>query len=359
MSRIIKIAIVGTGGMAHAHAGDITRSRKAKLVAVADVDAGRAGVFADKFAVENVFTSQTELLAKADVDAVINVTPDAFHAPLTLEALKAGKHVLCEKPLATCHADAVRMVAAARKAGVINMVNFSYRNSSAIQRAATMVRRGDIGRPIHFEASYLQSWLSTLIWGNWRTSNAWLWRLSSAHGSKGVLGDIGVHILDFASYPLGEYAAVSCRLKAFAKAPGNKIGEYVLDANDSAVIHAEMENGSLGVIHTSRWATGHRNSLLLRIYGDEGALVIDLDKGYERLDACLGKQRAKSEWKTITCPRTPTNFERFIRGIHEGKNDQPDFAQGAAIQRVIDACFTSNETGRRIDLSRSSRDRKR
>jgi len=350
MSKQLRIGLVGTGGMANAHARDIASNRQARLVAVADVNMVKAKEFAGKHGVENVYNSQTELLEKTQVDAIINVTPDAFHAPLTLEALAAGKHVLCEKPLATNYSDAKRMADVAKRKGVINMVNFSYRNSSAIQRAKVMVERGDIGRPIHFEASYLQSWLSTMVWGDWRTSPAWLWRLSSAHGSMGVLGDIGVHILDLASYPLGRYASVSCRLHAFDKAPGGKIGEYKLDANDSAVIHAEMASGALGVVHASRWATGHRNSLLLRIYGEEGALVIDLDKGYDRLDTCIGKNRIKAEWKTVTCPRTPNNFERFVRSIRTGKQDQPDFVQGAAIQQVIDACFISSKTGKVVKI---------
>ena len=348
MKNRIKIGIVGTGGMANAHVRDILRNRHVTLVAVADVMEDKARAFAAQHEVPQVFTSQTELLAKAEVDAIINVTPDAFHAALTLEALAAGKHVLCEKPLATHASDARKMAAMAKKKGVVNMVNFSYRNSAAIQRAHTLVQRGDLGRPMHFEASYLQSWLSTQVWGDWRSAPGWLWRLSSSHGSLGVLGDVGVHILDFAAYPLGTYASVNCRLKTFDKAKGGKIGAYTLDANDSAVIHAEMTCGALGVVHTSRWATGQKNSLVLRIYGEEGALVVDLDKGYSRLDVCLGKSRHKAEWKTIECAKTPTNFERFVRWIRTGKPEQPDFAQGAAIQAVIDACVKSDKTGRTI-----------
>jgi predicted dehydrogenase len=350
MRKTIKIGIVGTGGMANAHAGDVARNRKTKLVAVADVNEEKARAFAEKHGVSAVFSSQTELLAKADIDAIINVTPDAFHAPLTLEALSAGKHVLCEKPLATNAADARRMAKAAHKAGVVNLVNFSYRNSPAIQRAHLMVQRGDIGRPIHFEASYLQSWLSSLVWGDWRTAPGWLWRLSSDHGSLGVLGDIGVHILDFVAYPLGPFANVNCRLKTFPKAPGDKIGEYRLDANDSAVIHAEMDNDAIGVVHATRWATGRKNSLVLRIFGDEGSLAIDLDQGPGRLEVCLGKKRHQAEWKTIMCPPTPTNFERFVGWMRTGKPDQPDFAQGAAIQGVLDACVRSDQTGRTVKV---------
>ncbi|HMP90607.1 MAG TPA: Gfo/Idh/MocA family oxidoreductase [Kiritimatiellia bacterium] len=346
----MKIAIIGTGGMANAHAGDIKRNKHTELVAAADVDLKKAKDFAVRHGVPHVFDNQTELLEKVAVDAVINVTPDAFHAPLSLEAIAAGKHVLCEKPLATGYPDARRMATAAKRKGIVNMVNFSYRNSPAIQKARILVQKGAIGRPMHFEASYLQSWLATQIWGEWRTSHAWLWRLSTAHGSSGALGDIGVHILDFASMPLGDYAAVHCRLKAFDKAPGGKIGKYRLDANDSAIINAEMKNGALGVVHVTRWATGQRNSLRLRVYGEEGALIVDLDKGYSQLETCFGKNRIKAEWKTVTCAKTPSNFERFVDSIRTGNPQPPDFAQGARIQQVMDACFASGKSGKTVKV---------
>jgi predicted dehydrogenase len=348
MNKTIQVAIVGTGGMAHAHARDLQNRRGVKLIAVSDVDPQRAKAFAEKFQVPGVYTDFSKLLKEAPVDAVINVTPDAFHASLSIEAIAAGKHVLCEKPLATNYADAKRMATAAKKKGVINMVNFSYRNSSAVQKAHAMIVRGDIGRPVHFEASYLQSWLSSVIWGDWRSSPGWLWRLSIAHGSKGALGDIGVHILDMADHAMGPFSSVNCRLKTFDKANGGRVGKYKLDANDSAVIHAEMKNGALGVVHITRWATGHGNSLQLRVYGDEGSLVINLDKSYHHLETCLGKDRHKAIWKTLACPKTPNMHERFFRGIKTGKQDQPDFVQGAAIQRVLDACFTSDETGKTV-----------
>lgn len=350
MSRMIRVGLVGTGGMAHAHVRRLKPMRGVKLVAVADVDEARAQEFAREFEVSEVYGSQTALLKEAGVDAMINVTPDAYHASLTLEALDAGKHVLCEKPLATNYADAKKMADRARKKGLINMVNFSYRDSSAVQRAHKMVQRGDIGRPLHFEASYLQSWLSSLVWGDWRTQPGWLWRLSTEHQSKGVLGDVGVHILDLVSFPLGAYAGISCQLRTFDKAEGGKINGYRLDANDSAVMHAEMKNGALGVVHTTRWATGHANSLELRIFGDEGALAIDLDKSYTQLQVCLGEARHKVEWETVTCADTPNILKRFIRSVRTGTQDQPDFVQGAAIQQVLDACFTSDETGQRIRI---------
>ena len=347
---MIKLAVVGTGGMAHAHARSFQAIRGVKIVAACDVIPEKVAAYAEQFGIPQTFTDVEELLDTADVDAVTNVTPDGSHARVALAVIKRGKHILSEKPLATCYADAKAMADAARRKGVINMVNLSYRNSSAIHRAARLVRGGAIGRVMHLEASYLQGWLGSMYWGDWKAGPGMLWRLSIGHGSKGVLGDLGVHILDFATYPAGDIASVNCRLKTFHKAKGDRIGEYKLDANDSAVITVELEGGAIGTIHTTRWAVGQQNSLLLRIYGDKGAVIVDLDKSYGELQICQGKDIHKAQWKTIKCAPTPNIYQRFIKSIRTGKNDQPDFARGAAIQKVMDACFESDKKGRAVKV---------
>jgi len=345
---MIRIAIVGTGGMANTHARAFASIRGCKVVAACDIIPERVEQFAERHNIPAAYTDFDRLLAEVDVDAVSNVTSDAGHAPVSLKAIAKGKHVLCEKPLATNYADAAAMARAAKRKGVINMVNFSYRNSSAIHRAHDLIKRGAIGRVMHLEASYLQGWLASRYWGSWEDSPGWLWRLSSAHGSKGVLGDLGVHILDFASYAAGDIREVNCRLKTFPKVKGNRLGEYVLDANDSAVITVTLESGAIGTVHTTRWATGHANSLLLRVYGDRGAIVVDLDKSYNELQICRGKNVHRNEWRTVRCRPTPNIYQRFIKSIRTGKNEQPDFARGAAIQKVLDACFQSDAEGKAI-----------
>ena len=347
---MVKLAVVGTGGMARAHARSFQGIRGVRIVAACDVVPEKVAAFAEEFGIQRTFTDLKKMLAEADVDAVTNVTPDAAHAQVALAVIKAGKHILSEKPLATCYADAKKMADAARRKGVINMVNLSYRNSSAIHRAAKLVQQGAIGRVMHLEASYLQGWLGSKYWGDWRTSGGSLWRLSTAHGSKGVLGDLGVHIIDFASYPAGDIASVDCRLKTFHKARGDRIGEYRLDANDSAVITVELAGGGIGTIHTTRWAVGQKNSLLLRLYGDRGGIIVDLDKSYGELQVCRGKDARTAEWKTVKCAPTPSIYQRFITSIRTGENDQPDFARGAAIQKVLDACFESDKAGKAVKV---------
>ena len=138
-----------------------------------------------------------------------------------------------------------------------------------------MVEAGEIGEVRHVQASYLQSWLTGRHWGDWRTEERWLWRLSSAHGSKGVLGDIGVHILDFVTYGTGlDIVALHARMRTFDKAEGGAIDVYKLDVNDSVAMTVEFSNGALGVVHMSRYATGKANDLDLLIHGEKGALKV-------------------------------------------------------------------------------------
>jgi len=346
----VRLAVIGTGGMANWHAENFRKNPACRLVAACDVDAGRAGAFAEKHDIPHVFTDTEEMLGSLECDAVTIVTPDAYHAPLSLLCLRAGKHVLCEKPLAVNHRDAGKMVAAARRAGVVNMVNFSYRDWPCIQAAAKAVARGEIGEIRHVEASYLQAWLASAVWGDWRKSPAWLWRLSSAHGSKGVLGDVGVHIIDYATLPCGPLREIYCRLRAFPKAPGDRIGEYLLDANDSAVLNVEFANGALGTIHTSRWVGGHANRLALKIAGTRGTLSMDSDISTTSYKICNGRNLGKGEWREVSCRPVPTNYQRFISAIRSGKPGEADFARGAEIQQVLDACFESDRKNRPVRL---------
>jgi len=342
---VVRVAIIGTGGMANSHAKRYKDIKGCKLVAAVDVSRERVEKFSAEHGIANVFNSVDELLAWNEFDAVSIVTPDGFHAAQSIQCLKAGKHVLCEKPLALNHADAMKMVVAAKKAGVINMVNLSYRDWPAIQAVQAVIASGKIGDIRHVEASYLQSWIPSKVWGDWRTTSAWLWRLSTKHGSRGVLGDVGVHIVDFATFPAGPIKSVYGKLKAFDKAKGNRVGEYVLDANDSAVMTVEFANGALGTIHTTRWSGGHANRLFLKISGTKGSVEIDSERSTNSYKISAGADLDKAQWKEVACKPTPNNYARFIKSIRTGKQDQPDFSRGAEVQKVLDAVIASDAKG--------------
>jgi predicted dehydrogenase len=344
----VRIGLIGAGNMGHTHARSFQAIPGCTIVAAADIDRGRAEKLCAEFNIPSAYADAGELLAKSDCDAVTIVAPDAMHGPVALQCLRAGKHVLCEKPLALSYAEARRMTAAARRAGRVNMVNFSYRNWPCLEAVAALVHRGDIGDVRHVEASYLQCWLSGKVWGDWRDNPGWLWRLSSRHGSRGTLGDIGVHILDFATYPAGPVTSVFCRLKTFPKAKDDRIGPYVFDANDSAALTVEFANGAIGSIHTTRWAAGHANRLHLKISGTRGAVEIDSDWATDRYRICTGPDLDRARWREKKAPKVPPIYARFISSIRTGRAEQPDFARGAEIQKIMDACFESDTLGRPV-----------
>jgi predicted dehydrogenase len=338
----VRLLVLGTGGMARHHAENFAAISGVTLVAGIDTRPEQLQAFQQTHGIPHGFSSVNDAIAWGEFDAVTNVTPDAAHHATTLPFLAAGKHVLCEKPLATNATDAARMAEAAAKAGVVNMVNLTYRNVPALQKAARMVREGAIGTVRHFEASYLQSWLTQPAWGQWDKESQWLWRLSTRHGSKGVLGDVGIHILDFATFVAGMDATqISCLLQTFDKAPGGQIGEYVLDANDSATMQVRLSNGALGTVAATRFASGHLNDLRLRLYGLTGGIEVAFENQVSRLRACLGEDIQTGTWHEVDCPEVPTVYQRFIAAIRgEGPAD-PDFARGAALQVLLDKAEAS------------------
>ena len=346
---MIRIAIIGTGGIAGSHATNFSKIPGCKLVAGCDVDQARAAAFCAKHAIPKVYTDVDVMLKECGIDAVVNATPDRFHAPLSIKAIKAGKHVLCEKPLALDYAEAMTMVKAVAGKKLINMVNLSYRNAAALHKAHQLIASGKLGEILHVDASYLQSWLVSTAWGDWRKTPAFAWRLSKNHGSTGVLGDIGVHLVDFVTYAVGGgISKVNAQMKAFTKIKGEKHGEYTLDANDTALMQVEFANGALGMLHVTRWATGHLNTVQLLVCGTKGALRMNLDKAYDKLEISMGKDLHPAKWKEVQCPKTPTVAQRFIKSIRTGVNDQPDFKRGAEVQKVLDACFVSDAQQTRV-----------
>ena len=337
----IRLAVLGTGSMAANHVRLFQADARVEVVAAADADAGRAKTFAEKHGIATSFGSLDQLLAWGEFDAVTNVTPDAVHHPTTMKIIAAGKHVLCEKPLAENFALADEMASAAEAAGLINMVNLSYRNVAALQKARSLIAAGEIGDIRHVEASYRQSWLVGKHWGDWRTEAMWLWRLSEKHGSKGVLGDVGIHILDFATHAIGMMpVSLQARVKTFHKAKGDKIGEYPLDANDSASMQVEFENGALGIIHASRFMTGYANVLKLEVFGDKGAIEINHGSEWTEIRMCAGEDVHTQAWRRVAVDAVPTIHARFIDAVVSGVNGDPSFRRGATLQAILDQCLS-------------------
>ncbi|MER8413436.1 Gfo/Idh/MocA family oxidoreductase [Mesorhizobium sp. M0243] len=338
-----RILLLGTGGIAGHHVEEFAEIPGCSIVACVDQVPGRAAAFAAVSKIGESFESLEAAIAWGQFDAAINATPDGAHMATTLALLAQGKHVFCEKPLAPNHADALDMTEAAEAAGVVNMVNLTYRNSPAIHEARRMVLAGEIGELRHVEASYRQSWLVSQSWGDWRVEDKWLWRLSSRHGSTGVLGDVGIHILDFATYGADQdIVSLHADLVTFPKAEGERIGDYLLDANDSVAMTARLSSGALATIAASRYMTGHANDLSLALHGTKGAIRVETDGKASNLSACLGGDVDLQQWRTLALPSVKRNARRFADALDTGRNGDPSFRRAADMQKLIDAAFESS-----------------
>ncbi|MBG1232550.1 Gfo/Idh/MocA family oxidoreductase [Aestuariivirga litoralis] len=343
----MRLLVLGTGGMAAAHAGNFAQDPRVEMVGTVDVVPGRAAEFAKTFGIAKHFTDLDAAIKWGQFDAAANVTPDSIHHPTTMKLLNARKHVFCEKPLAENFELANEMATTAEKNKLINMVNLTYRNVAGLHAARKIVADGELGDIRHVEASYRQSWLVGNHWGAWDKEDKWLWRLSEKHGSKGVLGDVGIHILDFTTFCVGMMpTSLQARLKTFHKAPDDKIGKYELDANDSAAMTVEFENGALGIIHASRFMTGYGNTLRLNVFGTKGALEIQNDHDLTTVRKCVGEDVHTQAWRDVVrTEAVETNYRKFITAVASGQNGDPSFRRAADLQKVLDACYVADKSG--------------
>ena len=341
----MRLLVVGTGNMAGLQMQrGWTRIAGVEVVAAVDVMPANLEAFTTAFGIAQSFTSLDAALQWGQFDAATVVAPDALHHALVLPLLKAGKHVFCEKPLATNHSAAMEMVEAAEASGCMHMVNLTYRNVAELHKARELIAEGVIGTVKHIEASYLQHWLALRDFSNPAgVDEKWLWRLSRDHGSNGTLGDIGIHILDFTSFATGlSVVALNCRLQVFDKVPGDRIGEYVLDANDSFIISAEFSNGAIGAIHSSRWASGHANDQKLRVYGDKGSIELSHGHWGSLLKLCAGPDVDSGTWREVAADAVPTNYERFAEAVRTGQQAEPGFRHAAELQKVLDRALVAD-----------------
>src|SRR5688500_16256119 len=251
------------------------------LVAIGGRDATAAGDMARRFDWHHVETDWRALVARPDVDLVDICTPGDTHAEIAIAALEAGKHVLCEKPLANTVDEARSMADAAERArerGIRSMVGFTYRRVPAIALARQLVREGRIGELRHVRAQYLQDWLVD-------PESPLTWRLQKDRAGSGALGDIGAHIIDLAHFITGEHVAgVSAVTETFVRerplpaavhglsaSAGTGRGPVTVD--DAAIFVGRLSGGALATFEATRFATGRKNAIRLEVNGTLGSIA--------------------------------------------------------------------------------------
>ena len=375
----LRVAMIGTGFMGAAHSQAFRAAHRffdLPLTPVMSVivgrDAAKTEAAREKYGWDEASTDWREVIARDDIDLVDVCTSGETHAEIAIAALAAGKHVLCEKPLANTVEEAREMADAARAAaekGIRSMVGFSYRRVPALTFARDLVQAGRIGEVRQARAAYLQDWLVD-------ENGPMTWRLDKKLAGSGSLGDIGAHAVDAVQFITGQSVEqVSGYLRTFVTerpllakpaegqstvglsgTASDERGQVTVD--DAAWFTGQLSGGAVASFEATRYATGRKNGLKIEIFGSRGAIVFDLEKlneleFYDGTDAAgeQGFRRifvtepehpyAAAWWPTGHGLGYEHAFSHQVRDlvfdIAEGRQPRPSFDDGLRVQQVLDA----------------------
>jgi predicted dehydrogenase len=295
------------------------------------------------------------VVERDDVDLVDVSTPGDSHAEIAIAAARAGKAVLCEKPLANSVREAEAMLAAVRKAGVVHMVCHNYRRAPAVWLARQMIEAGELGEIYHYRGTYLQDWIVD-------PRLPLLWRFQKEKAGSGALGDIACHSVDLARFLVGEITDVAGDLETFIKErplPGHPRKKGRVTVDDAATALVRFASGAMGTIEGTRLAPGRKNYNRFEINGSKGSLAFDLERMNE-LEVYRGSDPpAARGFRTILVtepgrhpyvkawwpPGHIIGYEHtfihtlydLLEGIADGRSPRPDFEDGVRNQRVLAA----------------------
>ena len=356
----IGVGIIGCGGIVlQNHLPGLALCPEAKLVALCDTNPAVLQNASQQTGITAAFTNYLDLLRQPDVAAVIIATPNFVHAPIALAAIAAGKHVLCEKPIALNFAEAVAMWRAAEKAAVRHMTAFTYRFVPAMHYMSHLVKSGFIGQPYHFRSCRLQDW----------GTRALGWRQVAKLAGTGELGDMLSHRIDYAHLLVGPIKRLVADQRRFHDVRGGQPS----DLDDWVSILAEFsDNRATGVLESSKLATGRgegaRSQDYCEVNGSEGSLVFQLARPLELQLAKTGDSGLrtvplpKEFLKWPGSPRDPhvgdplITFRydqdvEFIQAILEQRPCVPSFREGAEAQAVMDATVLSAAEHRWVEVA--------
>ncbi len=364
----LRVGMVGYAfmGAVHAHAWRSAHRffdlpRTPELAVLGGRDQAAVSAAAAQFGFAETETDWRALVARDDIDVIDICTPGNLHAEIAVAALEAGKHVLCEKPLANSVAEAEQMAAAAERAaaaGVYAMCGFTYRRTPALALAKKLIDDGALGVIRQVRAQYLQDWLTD-------PDTPMTWRMDARLAGSGALGDTGSHLIDATQWLTGQaITGVSALTETFVRqrpwADGSGQGEVTVD--DAALFIARFDGGAIGSYEATRMATGRKNALRLEISGTDGALAFDFEamnelelfsssdptatRGFRRIVVTEPEHPYVAAWWP---PGHGLGYEHgfthqvvdLVRGIDAGEQPRPSFAEALAVQRVLGAVADS------------------
>src|SRR6266545_5015894 len=369
----LNVGIIGYGFMGRAHSNAYRKVNnffdlkyQPVLKAACARSADNAKAFAEKWGSESVETDWRKLIAREDIDIVDICTPNNTHAEIAIAAAKAGKMILCEKPLALNAREAEKMVAAVEKAKVPNMVWYNYRRVPAVTLAKQLIDEGKLGRIFHYRAKFLQDWT---ISADLPQGGAGLWRLDAKVAGSGVTGDLLAHCIDTAMWLNGTIDTVTATTETFIKERKHTLTGKVekVSIDDASLFLARFSNGSLATFESTRYARGHKALYTLEINGENGSLAWDLHdlhrlqvfdyrdegriRGWKSVHITDGDHPYMKNWWV---PGLQVGYAEtfvhqvadFLQGLQSGQMASPSFKDGLATDYVTDAVLTSAGTGR-------------
>ncbi|HUG17912.1 MAG TPA: Gfo/Idh/MocA family oxidoreductase [Planctomycetaceae bacterium] len=368
MSSPLNIGLIGYGFMGRTHSNAYRQAPqffdceiKPVLKACCARNEAKIKAFAENWGYESYETDWRKLIARDDIDAVDICTPNNLHKEIAIAAAKAGKMILCEKPLSMNVAEGEEMCAAVEKAGVANTVWYNYRRVPAVTLAKQLIGEGRLGRIFHYRANFLQDWT---ISADLPQGGEALWRLDAAVAGSGVTGDLLAHCIDTAIWLNGGVADVNAMTETFIKERTHqetgKVQKVTID--DACAFLCHFENGSLGLFESTRYARGHKALYTLEINGEHASIRWDLHdlhrleyfdhrdesivRGWRSVHVTDGDMPYMSHWWV---PGLQIGYEHtfihqvadFLQALVDKKPCGPTFRDALETQKVCDAVLKS------------------
>jgi predicted dehydrogenase len=375
--KTLNVGLIGCGFMGRTHSNAYRKvtnffdlDRQPVLKAICDFNGDKAAAFAKQWGYESVETDWKKLIARKDIDLIDICLPNNLHMEVAVAAAKAGKMIICEKPIARDAKEGLKMVKAVEKAGVANLVSYNYRRIPAVTLAKQLIDEGRLGRIFHYRAKFLQDWT---ISKDLPQGGDGLWRLDVKVAGSGVTGDLLAHCIDTALWLNGGISSVSAMTETFIKQRKHQLTGKVekVGIDDACAFLARFQNGSLATFESTRYARGHKALYTFEINGEHASIAWDLHdlhrlqyfdhrdesklRGWRSIHITDGEHPYMKNWWV---PGLAIGYEHsfihqladFIQGLESGKPAGPTFRDALETTKVCDAVLASAASGAWVNI---------